>query len=232
MKKFLFAMIGTALIACTNISGLNAEDVTSVRHIDKYTSIDAGQGIKVNVVAGFSDSLTVTAPADIIDRIVTEVKNETLIIRWDRKTNIKSPRRIEVTVPMCAVNQIKASSGATVITDTIKGNNLKFNVSSGAQINTMVEAQSVTAESNSGANIKIIGTAGSANYDASSGASITADKLQVANVTAEASSGAGMTVNAGSQLEAKAHSGARIRYSGQPNMVNVESGSGGSISRL
>ncbi|MBR3567983.1 MAG: DUF2807 domain-containing protein [Salinivirgaceae bacterium] len=232
MRKLLFAMVGSALMACTNISSSNAENVTSVRHIDNYTGIDAGQGIKVNVVAGFSDSLTVSAPADIIDRIVTEVKNETLIIRWDKKANIKSPRRIEVTVPMCAVNQIKASSGATVITDTVKGNELKFSVSSGAQINTMVEAQSVTAESSSGASLKIIGKAESANYDVSSGASITADKLQAANVTAEASSGAGMTVNAGSQLEAKAHSGARIRYSGSPNMVNVESGSGGSISRL
>ena len=119
-------MIGSALIACTNISGLNAEDVTSVRHIDKYTGIDAGQGIKVNVVAGFSDSVTVTAPDDIIDRIVTEVKNGTLIIRWDRKANIKSPRHIEVVVSACAVNQIKASSGATVITDTIKGNELNM----------------------------------------------------------------------------------------------------------
>lgn len=53
MRKLLFAMVGSALMACTNISSSNAENVTSVRHIDNYTGIDAGQGIKVNVVAGW-----------------------------------------------------------------------------------------------------------------------------------------------------------------------------------
>lgn len=218
-------------MACTYTINSNAENITSVRRVGVYTGIDAGQGIHVNVVSGCADSLTVTAPADIIDKIITEVKGDMLMIHWDKKANIKSPRRIEVTVPMCAVNQIKASSGATVNTDTIKGNELIFRSSSGAQINTMVEALSVNAKSSSGASLKIIGKTGNADYEASSGAHIAADKLQAADVNADASSGAGIRVDAGSAIKAKASSGGHIKYSGNPTMVNISSSSGGSISK-
>lgn len=232
MKKFFMAAVGMALMACTNTLNSNAEEITNTRPIGKYTGIDAGQGIQVNVVAGDGDSLTVTAPADIIDRIITEVKGDILIIHWDKKANIKSPRRIEVTVPMRAVNQIKASSGATVNTDTVRGNNLIFRSSSGAHINTMVEALTVSAKSSSGASLKIIGKTGNAEYDASSGAHISADKLQSADVYAEASSGASISVSTGSGLNAKASSGGHIKYSGSPTMVNISSSSGGSVTKL
>lgn len=232
MKKFFIAAVGITMLACTNNANSNAEEVTVMRHVIDYTKIEASQGIKVDVLAGNADSLSVTAPSDIIDKIITEVKDGTLMIHWDRKANIKTPHRIEVSVPMKAVNLIKASSGATVITDTVRGNELKFYSSSGSQINTMVEAQSVIAKTSSGASIKIVGQTKNAEYEASSGSHITANKLQAVDVNAEASSGAGIKVNTGSKLEAKAHSGAHIRYSGSPNMVYVESGSGGSISKL
>lgn len=231
MKKILIVAVGVTMMACTHSFDSNAEEVTTKRFAGQYTGIDAGQGIKVNVVADNTDSLIVTAPEDIIDKIITEVKGDMLMIHWDKKANIKSTRRVEVTVPMRNVNQIKASSGATVITDTIKGNNLIFRSSSGAQINTMVEALSVDAKSSSGASLRIIGKTGNAEYEASSGAHIAADSLLAADVVAEASSGSGIKLNAATGLKAKASSGGHIKYLGSPTMVNIASSSGGSISK-
>lgn len=232
MKKLLLLLLGVSMLSISYAIKRDSDCVTSVRQVSGFTGIDVGQGIKVNVVIGSTDSVVVTAPIDYIEEIKTEVKNGTLVIHWDKKRNIKSPRNVEVDVTAIGIVRIKASSGATVTTDTLTGDNLVFVASSGARINAMAKANKVTAESSSGSSVMIAGSAQNVDFDASSGASISGDRLTAANGKAEASSGASVTINANVNLEAQASSGGRVRYSGKPNMVNISTSSGGSISRL
>ena len=232
MKKLLLLLLGVSMLSISYAIKRDSDCVTSVRQVSGFTGIDVGQGIKVNVVIGSTDSVVVTAPIDYIEEIKTEVKNGTLVIHWDKKRNIKSPRNVEVDVTAIGIVRIKASSGATVTTDTLTGDNLVFAASSGARINAMAKANKVTAESSSGSSVMIAGSAQNVDFDASSGASISGDRLTAANGKAEASSGASVSVNANVNLEAQASSGGRVRYSGKPNMVNISTSSGGSISRL
>ena len=232
MKKLLLLLLGVSVLSISYAIKRDSDCVTSVRQVSGFTGIDVGQGIKVNVVIGSTDSVVVTAPIDYIEEIKTEVKNGTLVIHWDKKRNIKSPRNVEVDVTAIGIVRIKASSGATVTTDTLTGDNLVFAASSGARINAMAKANKVTAESSSGSSVMIAGSAQNVDFDASSGASISGDRLTAANGKAEASSGASVTINANVNLEAQASSGGRVRYSGKPNMVNISTSSGGSISRL
>ena len=232
MKKLLLLLLGVSMLSISYAIKRDSDCVTSVRQVSGFTGIDVGQGIKVNVVIGSTDSVVVTAPIDYIEEIKTEVKNGTLVIHWDKKRNIKSPRNVEVDVTAIGIVRIKASSGATVTTDTLTGDNLVFAASSGARINAMAKANKVTAESSSGSSVMIAGSAQNVDFDASSGASISGDRLTAANGKAEASSGASVTINANVNLEAQASSGGRVRYSGKPNMVNISTSSGGSISRL
>lgn len=232
MKKLLLLLLGVSMLSISYAIKRDSDCVTSVRQVSGFTGIDVGQGIKVNVVIGSTDSVVVTAPIDYIEEIKTEVKNGTLVILWDKKRNIKSPRNVEVDVTAIGIVRIKASSGATVTTDTLTGDNLVFAASSGARINAMAKANKVTAESSSGSSVMIAGSAQNVDFDASSGASISGDRLTAANGKAEASSGASVTINANVNLEAQASSGGRVRYSGKPNMVNISTSSGGSISRL
>ena len=155
-----------------------------------------------------------------------------MVIHWDKKRNIRMPQKVEVDVTAIGIVRVVASSGATVTTDTLTGDNLVFAASSGARINAMAKANKVTAESSSGSSVMLAGKAQNVDFDASSGASISGDKLTAANGKAEASSGASVSVSANVNLEAEASSGGRVRYSGNPTMVNVSSSSGGSISRL
>jgi hypothetical protein len=68
--------------------------------------------------------------------------------------------------------------------------------------------------------------------DASSGSDIDAKELLVVTCVAEASSGAGITVNVKDNLKAKASSGGDINYYGNPTAVTNNSSRSGNVDKM
>lgn len=228
MKKTFLIGLATMLMSCN----LLAEPVTQNREVAKFSGIDAREGIKVNIVQGTAESVKVTAHPDYINDLVTEVEGGTLVIRWARKVNFKS-RNATVDVVATDLNRIIASSGAMVKTDSIEAAVLNVGSSSGARLEINgVSASKIDAESSSGALLEIEGTTKRADLDASSGARIKGSKLTANEAKASASSGASVSVNVVDNFSADASSGGSIRYGGKPQISDVRSSSGGSISKL
>ncbi|MBO7143427.1 MAG: DUF2807 domain-containing protein [Salinivirgaceae bacterium] len=228
MKKTLLIGLAAMLMSCN----LLAESETQNREVAKFSGIDARNGIKVNVVQGTAESVKVTANADYINDLITEVESGTLVIRWDNKVKIKS-RNATVDVVATDLNRIVASSGAFVKTDTIKADMLKLASSSGARLEVGgVSASRIDVGTSSGASVEVSGKAEQADLDASSGARIKGSKLSVSEAKASASSGASISVNVSDNFSADASSGGSIRYGGKPQFSDVKASSGGSISKL
>lgn len=230
--KGLLTIVMSGMLAITACAfGSRADLSTSERQVSEFTGLDVGNGILTNVVFGDSCAATVTAPDDVIENIVTEVKNGTLFIYWKHKVDIKWLDRVEVNVTAVSINRINASSGARVISDTVNADILTLAASSGAQIDAMAKAGSVVGRASSGSVIRIVGDAQKSDFSASSGSQIKADKLLAGNASAKATSGAGITLNVSEKLDAEANSGGRVRYSGSPANTFVTANSGGSVSR-
>ena len=232
MKGFLTLVLSGLLTITACAFGSRAGEAKSNRDVTEFTGLDVGTGIRTNVVMGDSCTATVSAPADVIDYIVTEVKNGTLFVYWKKKTDIKWLDRVEVNVTAVSLNRIKTSSGGIVTTDTINADILTLAASSGSQLDVLTRANTVVAKASSGATIKVIGNAQKANLDVSSGARIKGDQLKTAEAEVKASSGAGVTTNVSGRLDAEASSGGRIRYAGTPTNAMVTAHSGGSVTRL
>ena len=226
-KAFLFGLAATLMSF-----NLLAGNETQNREVAKFSGIDAREGIKVNIVQGTAESVKVTANADYISELVTEVESGTLVIRWDKKMKIKN-RNATVDVVATDLNRIVASSGASVKADTIKADMLKLASSSGARLEVNgVSASRIDVGTSSGASVEVSGTAARAGLDASSGARIKGSKLTVGDASASASSGASISVSVTDNLSADASSGGSIRYGGKPQFSDVKASSGGSISKL
>lgn len=231
MKKlFLFSIAALAIIMACSASTIG-EQTTQTRAAAGYTGINAGQGIKVNIAMGDSEKVEVTAPDDIIGKLVTEVKSGTLFIHWERKTNIKSTRLAEVNVTVKELQRIIASSGTTINADSIQSHDFMVEASSGSQVNMTINAQSVKANSSSGSSIGISGKCQRTEFSASSGSSIKAKELESADGVATSSSGSSICINAAVTLQAKSSSGASIRYVGSPTITEITASSGGTIKR-
>ncbi len=212
------------VIACTS-----AQE-KQTRNVSGFSSIDVGEGIKVTLTMGEKESVEVTAPADYIDNVITEVESGELNIHIKENNTGNKGRKVEVHVTAVNINGIDVSSGASLKTsNAIKTEQIKISVSSGADAKVEFNAEKASASSSSGASCTLKGSANYFKTDASSGSHITANDVKAQHVIADVSSGASIKVHAEKEIEADASSGGSVSYSGSPAIIDVDKSSGGSV---
>ncbi|NQU85117.1 MAG: DUF2807 domain-containing protein [Mariniphaga sp.] len=229
-KKQWFIFLLTLFIA--GISGnANASTEKENRKTSDFNSIHVSTGIDLFLTMGSDEKVTIVADDEIIDDIITEVKNGVLKIyqknrmfRW----NFNKERKAYVTVK--TLEKLHASSGSDVISEnTITGDELEVRVSSGSDIKIEVEVNSLDLKSSSGSDARIAGKAKYFKADASSGSDIKAQDLKTKNCEVEVSSGSDASVNVSGELIARASSGGDINYYGNPESKDTHESSGGDI---
>ena len=77
---------------------------TENRTTKTYDAINAGGSFKVVLVAGTEGTITITGDKNIINHIVTEVKNNELNIFFEKNLSITYRSEIIVTVPVEAIS--------------------------------------------------------------------------------------------------------------------------------
>jgi hypothetical protein len=170
------------------------------------------------------ESLRIEAPEDMINDIVSEVKNGTLHIYIKNKSgfNLFNWRRsyssVKAYLTVVELNRIKASAGADVKSEnTIKGTALNIDASSGSNINIDLVYKDLMLDSSSGAQLDVTGKAKYLKGRTSSGGNIDAAGLESEYCKAN-------------EITANASSGGNIRYFGNPKNKDINKSSGGTIS--
>lgn len=200
------------------------------RNLPPFNGIKNSMGIEVLIENGNSHEITVEADENLHEIITTEVEDGILIIKSDQMISRASSKKI--TIYNNQLNYIKATSGSEIKSNCIiKNEEITIEATSGAFINTRIDATSVETKSTSGAEIKITGTTTNHASSATSGSNIDAYKLISENTLVRASSGAEIDIFASKKLEAKASSGGDIDYKGSPKKMDSKTSSGGSISQ-
>ena len=239
MKHF-FKSISFLLVA---LIGINAavfageKERTEDRNVRNFDAVKVSAGIDLYISMGNDESVRVVADDDIIEDVKTEVRGGTLhvymknnnslfnIFNWGRSTS----RKVYVTAR--ELKSIQASSGSDVKSkNTLKGESLKVESSSGSDVNLDVVYKEVTLSSSSGSDARLSGRAKYFTASSSSGSDINARDLEAQICKVNVSSGADATVTATEELHANASSGADVRYYGNPKVVDIDESSGGDVS--
>lgn len=225
----LFSTSSCFIDGMTGVRG-NGNVISEDRTINSdFEVISVKQGINLYLTQGKSTEINVEADENIMDLLITEVKNNELKIYFDKNVYRAKARNVYLTTNI--ISKIRTSSGASVKSEnTLQVNSLDLNSSSGSSIKIYVSAEEVTSSSSSGSDLNVFGKTQTFSANASSGSSIDAGMLETVNAYAEASSGANIDLNVTSKLIAKASSGGDIDYEGNPSDVNKDTSSGGSVS--
>ncbi len=207
----------------------NRNVITQDRNISSdFDAIHVSHGIDVKLSMSSKTSLTVEADENLHDIIRTEVEDGVLRIYAEK--NIFSSKKRTVYLTAVEMNEVKATSGASVVSkNSIKTEDMIVKTTSGANVNLELEAVNVSSSSTSGSNIRLSGTAEKLVASATSGANLSAKSLEVKVCEAKATSGSVMSVKATEELDARATSGGNISCSGNPEIVKKSSSSGGNI---
>lgn len=226
----LFTTCSCAFDSFMGVKG-NQHVISETRTItEDFNKIRVSQGIVLQLIQENNTKLKVEADENIIDLLVTEVKNNELKIYFSKNVYKAKARKVFLTTSK--ITQIKTSSGASVrVKNTINSDELFLDTNSGSNIKATVNCANLECQSSSGAIIKVEGKTNSISTNASSGSVIKAKNVIANSAQAKASSGANITINAKEKLNAKASSGGVISYFGNPKNIEKNSSFGGSISK-
>jgi len=232
ITTYLMLLFTTTSCFFDNLSGIKGSKqvISEEREISaNFNTIKVQQGITVYLTQGNKTDIKVEADDNIIDLLITEVKNDVLNIYFEKNVNKVKARNVFLTTN--DIDKIKTSSGARVQTEnTIQCSSLDLDASSGSSIKILVNTNEINSESSSGANIEILGNTTNFIASSSSGSNINADKLECVDAKTNVSSGAIINVNVSGILTANASSGGNISYEGNPTEIDKNTSSGGIVS--
>jgi len=206
---------------------------SEIRTVSPFKAIKVSAGIDLSLEPGDREKVEVTGDRDVLDQIITEVKDGTLHIYRKSKFgfNFNFHHNCEVFVTAKILEALSASSGSDVQgKGTFKSPSFRVDASSGSEVSLSLECEKVSADCSSGSEIDLTGKTKMLSLSVSSGSEIHACDLSAEIVHADASSGGEACVNVTTELHANASSGGDIDYKGHPGKVDAHKSSGGSVS--
>ncbi len=204
---------------------------TEKRNItESFSTIKATEGLDVYLTQSDNESIIVEADENLHSLIKTEIVDGVLKIHTS--SNIGRATSKKVLVSFKDISKIISTSGSDVYsTNTIKTDHLELNSTSGSDMKLEVNTATINCKATSGSDMRLSGKTDKLIAEATSGSDIKASNLVAQSSKVKATSGADITVNTAKELTAKATSGGDIKYYGNPEKVEKNKNSSGSIQK-
>ena len=209
VNRAAWPIVVAALLVGCNLFGRSGEGppTTESRQVAPFTHVEAGGGIGVDISIGQTPSVEVSAQANIMPIIATDVSGGTLTIHGTQPYNTTAG--VTVTIVMTSLEGVTLSGGSQGTAEGISGAQLDITLSGGAGL---AASGSVTALA----------------LNASGGSRAALDSLVTEAVTADLAGGANATVRASISVYGSASGGSHLTVLGG-GTVNVQTSGGASV---
>lgn len=262
MKRFL--IVATALVVALAAAGCSGSTVfgkkikgsgvlqTRSVGVEAFHTLAATRGVHV-IIAGSGDSLMIRADDNVLDYVVTQVKDGVLRIGIDEAINALHHAQVEVTVPVNGgIRRLKASSAASIVSDellvadgkmelgassagsvrvAVRARECVIRASSSGSVCTKLQADRCEVTASSSGRVRMKGNCTDCSMRAGSAGSIDAGEFTAQECQARASSAGSITVRCERTLDARASSAGSITYAGDA-AAQATTSSGGSVTRM
>jgi len=206
----------------------NGNIITQKRTVDGFTGVSVSDIISVEVQNGTTTSVEVEADDNIIDEVMTTVRNGILQVRFTDGVNHFRNVHIKVYVTAPVLNKLSSSGVGSikangVLKDTER---IEFHTSGTGSITAEVDAPIVTADVSGVGGIKLSGRTQNYSANVSGSGSIKSYELLSENARADVSGVGSIHVHASVSLKATVSGVGSVRYRGAANVESSVSGVG------
>ncbi len=240
MKK-LGVLVGLSLLSLScsaqwgkTIKG-NGNIVTIERNTGDYDGVALSGWFDVDLVEGNEGEITLKGEENLLEYIITEVKDGKLVIKTEKGINLKTSgwnSEIRITVPVESINSVSmAGSGDIVGKTKIKTDNFSTAMSGSGDITLDLDTDSISASMSGSGDIKLSGTTRDFDATISGSGDIEAYDLEADNVSATISGSADIQVTANKSIKARVSGSGDISYRGNPEKVDTKTSGSGDISK-
>jgi len=201
------------------------------RDLRSFTEISIAEGIEVIAEKGTENTVEIISKRIDHDRVLTEVRGGQLTIHIDNKWYKSTPRH-DVKIKLTYTDElerIKVNTGAELLVKgEVKGKRLDIHTSTSGMVELKVAVEYLDLSASTSGRIEIEGISEEVDAGASTGGTIYAYDVNSKDVSAKASTGGDIRVNAEDYLRGKASTGGSVYYRGSPR-TSMSSSTGGSV---
>jgi hypothetical protein len=207
------------------------------RHLSGFNAVNVAGPYDVYIKQGATESVKVEAPADMINRILTEVNGGVLKIysrhnNWNWGFSWGHHRKIVVYVVAKDLNSINISgSGDVSFKDGITANSLKLKITGSGDMTGRVEAKTLESSITGSGDMRLSGHAENSTISVIGSGDFTARNLITVNSSVRVSGSGDAYVNASQRVDAAVNGSGDVHYSGTAKNINSKKSGSGDISR-
>lgn len=212
----------------------NGNVVTVNRSTSDYNEISVGGSFDVILVKGKEGKLKIEGEENIIPYIETEVSSGgTLKIKYKKNTNIRTTRRLTVTVPFKDIEGVSLGGSGKITSNTlIKTDRFSTNLGGSGDITLKVDADNVKASIGGSGNINLEGRSNEFTCSIAGSGSIRAYELKTDEINVKVAGSGSVKTTVKSKIKAKLVGSGSVYYKGNPTHIDSKSvGSGDIIDR-
>ena len=197
----------------------NGSLITKERSIENFDALKVAGSFNVELTSSKKNQLSINTDENLIEDIITEVKNGTLIIRTKKNSYLKTSNRksIKIKVPLVALKSAKLSgSGKIHSQETVESNRLNTSLSGSGKIVLSVATQQLNSQLSGSGKIQLKGEAQQVAAKLSGSGSIRLQEVKAKDAEATLAGSGSIYLSCSNDLDATVAGSGRIRYFGEP----------------
>ena len=218
-----FAFMSGACVE--NYGYVNPGDlVKQERTVSDFNALEVGGAFEVYLAQGDNISLTVEAGENIIDKIITEVRGNTLKIRLEPGC-CKNGGKMAIYLTFKELIRMNISSACELrIEGTLKLGELEMELSGASDIDLTMELEKLDLDLSGASEIVFAGSCDHVYMDASGASELKALDFKVGSMYIDASGASECRVYVTDELQVDASGATSVRYKGSPKVSSDQSG--------
>ncbi|MEB0277529.1 MULTISPECIES: head GIN domain-containing protein [unclassified Mucilaginibacter] len=232
MRTLKTLLVATALVVTAGLAKADTQD----RHLTGFTSVAVAGSYDVFITQGSSESVKVDAPANIIDKIITEVKGGVLVIHTKEGTNWNwdsGNKKMIVYVSIKDISAVSlAGSGDVVFKDGLRASSLKIKLTGSGDISGKVDVKNLESSIGGSGDITLSGRADNSTVSVVGSGDFTGQNLVTTNTQVKVAGSGDARVNANDKIDASVVGSGDVHYTGSAKNISSSKAGSGSVSRM
>lgn len=211
----------------------NGEYTTMKRSVGDYGSVSLSGWFDLELVGGSEGELTLEGESNLLEHVVTEVKNGNLVIKTESGYELKPSnygKGIRIVVPVEEISAVALSGSGDIISKTLlQAQEFSATMSGSGDIVLGVEAERLTATLSGSGDIVLSGKASNFRATISGSGDIKAYDLKASFAEATVAGSADIRLTVTEELVARVSGSGDIRYRGNPKKVDSKVAGSGDV---
>ncbi|MDF2433680.1 MAG: hypothetical protein JWP44_3311 [Mucilaginibacter sp.] len=208
------------------------------RHLSGFSAVSVGGSFDVYITQGNTESVKVEAPADVINKVITEVDGGVLKIynkhdNWNWGEWWGHHKKIVIYVTAKSLNSVGLSgSGDVYFKDGITANSLKLRISGSGDMSGKVGVKTLESSISGSGDMRLSGRADNSTVSVVGSGDFAARNLVTVNSMVRVTGSGDATINASEKVDAAIHGSGDIHYTGAAKNISSSKTGSGDVSRF